>query len=161
MPLLQPSLPIHIAPPLLLTCPCLCPLSSVSDQKPVCPVCQQCPHHLNPNPTVSEAQCHPVLYLTSAEDPPPLPPQLPAGSADSLVHNSTHPALDSLPGPVWTSSPSPDCLSSLTFSLVTFCRNIQETSYCAKEILSKHASKIYPHTYTVYDVKFQTLMYPH
>ena len=114
LPLCQPSLPIHIAPPLSLTAlalalALLCPPSSL------CPVCQQCPHHLNPNPAVSQAQCHPVLYPTSPEDPPPPPPpQLPAGSAESLVHSSTRPALDSLPGPVWTPYPSPDYLSSLT-----------------------------------------------
>ena len=99
----------------------------------MCPVCKQCPHHLNPNPAVSKAQCHPVLYLTSPEDPqvppPPPPPQLTAGSAEFLVLWSTHPALDSLPGPVWISSQSPDYLSPWSFSLVAF----YQTAYFEKK----------------------------
>ena len=39
---------------------------------------------------------------SSSLPPPPAPPQLPAGSAESVEHKSTHPALDSVPGPVWT-----------------------------------------------------------
>ena len=51
------------------------------------------------------------LLIESVFLPPPTPPpQLPAGSAESLVHNSIHPPLDSWPS--WTSSLSPDCLSS-------------------------------------------------
>ena len=53
--------------------------------------------------------------------------QLPAGSAESLVHNSIHPPLDSLPW--WTSSLSPDFLSSWTSSLVAFYTNIHQISY--------------------------------
>ena len=107
-----------------------------------------------------QAQCHPALCPTSPQDPPlpprPSLPQLPTGSFESLVHNSTHPPLDSWPGPGWTSSLPPDCLSSLTFSLVAFYRNIHQISY-----FKKIASKIYPQTYTVCAVKFQKLLYPH
>ena len=77
----------------------------------------------------------------SPEDPSPPPPtpplQLPAGSAETLVHNSIHPPLDSWPW--WTSSFAPDCLSSWTSSLAAFYTSIHQISYFKKK---KKTSKI-------------------
>ena len=84
----------------------------------------------------SESCCisSPMSPCSVSQEDPPLPPltppsQLPAGSAEYLVHYSTHPPLD---WPWWTSSLPYDCLSSWTSSLVAFYTNIHQIYYFGK-----------------------------